>query len=174
MLCVRPFRAAELVWDGKGVAFRYLSPFQAERYAEAEAILGVPRSGWVHGCAPCLLSRDGLAALREFLARRAAPGGYWLPLLAVPGWNLGNVYFTFLEAAGLDETYHVASGRSLAGNCVWSAREWPNWNPADSFDSQVEFFFSAVRPGSAATVSEVREKVDPFLGARGQAEEVRR
>src|SRR5262249_27007283 len=60
-LCVLPFRAGDLVRGGKALAFRYLSPLQGERYAEAEAILGLPRSGWVHSCSPCLLARAGLA-----------------------------------------------------------------------------------------------------------------
>jgi hypothetical protein len=172
VFCVRSFRAADLIRGGKALVFRSLHPVHAERYAAAEAVLGLPRSGWVHGSIPYLLSKPGVAALTDYLTRRSAEtetsgrGPSWQRFLLDPerpDWILGYVYFTFLEASGLDEVYYVPVEQNLYGNCVWSARDWKAWDPAASFASKGRFFFSVVQPGREVTAHSIRRRIEPFL-----------
>jgi hypothetical protein len=164
-LCTRHFRTSDLVVGGKALYFRYINRVHSERYAEAEAVLGLPRSGWVHGSTACLLNKSVVAALRRFLAAPAgtAPGGSRRGLLLTQPWVLSFVYFTFLEAFGLEDVYYVPSDRSLYGNCVWSEEEWQEWDPALSFQGQNQFYFSVVRPGRRVPAGAVGARVEPYL-----------
>ena len=154
VICVRPFPVAALIRGGKAVVSRRINEVHADRYERAEEVLGLKRSGWVHGSLPYLLSKPGVAKLREFLDDRSAAssvqGGSWRTyLLDRPGWVLGCVYFTYLEAFGLDECYYFPSDANVYGNCVWSADDWDRLAPGGLVRGGVRVLFlgGAGRPG---------------------------
>ena len=90
-------------------------------------------------------------------------------MLDRPDWVLGCVYFTFLEAFGLDERYYFPSDANLYGNCIWSADDWDDWSPSDSFAEGSEFYFSVVQVGPGVTADAVRRRIRPYLEHSRQA-----
>ena len=134
VVSVRRFRTSDLIRGGKALYCRTINSEHVERYERAEDLLGLRRSGWVHGPMPYLLSRRGVADLVDYLGRRSAvapniPGCWRRFLLGQRGWALGQVYFTFLEAFGLEERDYFPAEWSISDNCVWSSEDWGDWDP---------------------------------------------
>jgi hypothetical protein len=166
-ICVRPLRFEDLVSGGKAYYCRYVGAVHAECYEAAERLLGLSRSGWVHGIAPYLLHRVPAGQLLAFLGARLAGRDSSFPHpapLEHLAWLLGPVYFTFLEAFDLEDDYHSPADSPLAGNCAWGPAEWAAWDPAASFGGQEDFFFSVVCSSPGVPAAAVRERVAPFLG----------
>jgi hypothetical protein len=164
MVCVRHFRIADLLRDGKAYYSRVISPKHAERYEQAEALLGLRRSGWVHGTPPFLISKRAAADLTDYLDGR---GSWRRFLLARRGWALLQVYFTFVEAFGLEERDYFAGEWDLAGNCVWASEDWDDWDAAASFDEYASFYFSVIQLGRDVPAAAVLRRLAPHLGLAG-------
>jgi hypothetical protein len=169
VVSVRRFQTSDLIRGGKALVSRAISSEHAELYGQAEALLGLRRSGWVHGITPFLLSKRGVADLIDYLQRRRseAPdrqGAWRRVLLGRRGWMLGHIYFTFLEAFGLEERDHFSAEWSIADNCVWSSEDWLDWDPAASFDEYSSFYFSVIQVGPDVPAEAVRRRFAPYLG----------
>jgi hypothetical protein len=169
VVCVRGFATADLFRGGKAFYARSMLPELADWYEQAEAMLGQKRSGWYHGTMPYLLSKRGVAELTQYLANRslavAGEHSSWRRfLLGHRGWALAQLYFTFLEALGLEERDYFPGEWELYNNCVWSADEWNDWDPAASFDEYAAFYFTVIQVGSEIPADAVRRRLAPYLG----------
>ena len=176
VLCVRPLRTADLVRDGRGVCKRHGLDVHADWYAQAERILSLPRSGFTHGVTPTVLSREGMLALHAYLAGRASPiwrrlggplAGWRGFLLRHLPWTEYALYFTFLEAQGLFERYHVPfPGTRLYGHSVWQDGNFEAWQPAELLLGDDAPFFCVVQSSLGIDPRRVWEKIGPFLENR--------
>jgi hypothetical protein len=167
VVCTRPFRAAELVRRGKARCYRYINQVHADRYEAAVEVLGLPRSGWVHGSVPQVVARLAVAALTEYLASLEPGGGAsaWRGrLLRRRGWSFSALYHVFLDAFALDDVYHFAGDESLDENCVWSAEDWDGWDPWPSLSPRSDAFFSVLQLGAEVPAEAVRRRLAPLFG----------
>jgi hypothetical protein len=159
VICARPVRRHDLFRNGKALCHRYRNAIHANWYGYAERVLELPRSGWVHGVTPTVLSREAVQELAAHLSRQSPrPGRFWPSLWSkLPEWAGGPrpwhsdrddhgrwrrvlldslpwteyaLYFTFLEATGRFERYHTHAQRSLCGDCIWRDDRFENWQPA--------------------------------------------
>ncbi len=169
VVSTRRFRTADLVRSGKAFYSRTIGTTHAERYERAEDLLNLRRSGWVHGTTPYLFSKRAVAELIDYLgggtAGASSGRGSWRRfLLGQRGWALGQVYFTFLEAFGLEERDYFPGEWDLYDNCIWSSDDWDEWDPSESFGEYNSHYFSVVQVGSAVTAEAVRRRLAPYLG----------
>ncbi len=169
VVSVRRFQTSDLIRGGKALVSRAIKSEHAELYAQAEALLGLRRSGWVHGITPFLLNKWRVADLVDYLQMRFsdAPdgqGSWRRVLLGRRGWMLGHIYFTFLEAFGLEERDYFPAEWNIADNCVWSSEDWADWDPAASFDEYSSFYFTVVQVGPDVPAEAVRRRFAPYLG----------
>ena len=169
LVSVRRFRTSDLVRGGKALYARTINSAHADRYGQAEELLGLRRSGWVHGSMPFLFVKKAVRDLTDYLDRRSVEvqgiGGSWQRfLLGRRDWALGMVYFTFLEAFGLEEHYYFPGECDLSGNCVRSSEDWEDWDPAASFDKYISFYFSVIQVGIDIPAEAVRRRLAPHLG----------
>lgn len=174
LVCVRRFRVADLIQGNKAFYSRRISSDHAESYEQAELLLGLRRSGWVHGTTPHLFSQRAVAELTDYLESRSTGGedvqGDWRRfLLGQRGWALGRVYFTFLEAFGLDERDYFPGDWDLSGNDVWSSEAWNDWDATESFQAFSSFYFSIVQVAPDVPAEAVRRRLAPHLGLVGTA-----
>jgi hypothetical protein len=172
IVCVRRFRVADLIRGGKGFYSRRITTEHTERYEQAEDLLGLRRSGWVHGTPPYLFSKRAVAELADYLERRSAGredvrGSWRRFLLGRRGWSVLQVYFTFLEAFGLEERDYFPGEWDLSGNCIWSSEDWEKWDAAASFDEYASFYFSVVQVGRDVPAEAIRRRLAPHLGLAG-------
>lgn len=185
VVCTREIIAADLVQDGRALSVRYKSHIHRKWYLRAERVLGLPRSGWVHGVTPALLSKEAVERLQDYLSHRVHPvlrslerlvteqallqdvlGSWRSYLLRNLPWTEYALYHTFLEANGLFEEYHFESKRQrMYGPSVWCREDFLSWDPDKTFSGELDFLFVVVQ-SFAADVSEVWERVGKFIGAR--------
>ncbi len=105
----------------------------------------------------------------EYLADQAkarlGEGASWPTfLLNHRGWALGQLYFTFLEAFGLEDREYFPGEWFLYDNCVWSAEDWSEWDPAACFDEYGSFYFTVIQVGREIPADAVRRRLGPYLG----------
>jgi hypothetical protein len=83
-------------------------------------------------------------------------------LLDLLPWTEYSLYFTFLEATGQFDRYHVHSDTSLYGNCVWSGQSFDQWQPqaGDGLDSPP---FSIVQSIAGIPPEAVWRRVAPLV-----------
>ncbi|QEH38555.1 hypothetical protein OJF2_71580 [Aquisphaera giovannonii] len=168
VVSVRRFRVSDLIREGKAFHSRAIGAERADRYRRAEELLGLRRSGWAHGTLPFLFVKRTVLAMLDYLASRAAaaPGGDgdWRGyLLRRAEWDLGEAYFTFAEAFGLEERDYFPGEWGLAGNCAWSVEDWETWDPSASFEEYISFYFSVLRVGRVPAGT-IRRRLAPHLG----------
>ena len=169
VVSVRRFRTSDLIRGGKALYSRTINAEHFEPYRRAEEILGLGRSGWVHGTVPFLFSKRGAAELVDYLDARSGEGpgvrDSWRRfLLGHRGWSLGQVYFTFLEAFGLEERDYFPAEWDISDNCVWSSEDWGDWDPSACFDKYGSFYFSVIQVGPDVPAEAVRRRLGPHLG----------
>jgi Family of unknown function (DUF6492) len=182
VICLRPTRYDHLV-RGDRALVQTAPPNHPEWNDDAERVLGVPRSGRQYGVTPALLARDAVAALvrhveqrvdrrianvSALLPRRARHvAGSWRSfLLRQLPWTEYALYHTFLEHAGLFDTYHLRGGEyAIYGNSVWLQSQFDEWDPAEPFGTN-EFRFSVVQSATRIPPERVWERFEPHL-ARG-------
>jgi Family of unknown function (DUF6492) len=158
VICARPIRRHDLFRNGKALCHRYRNDNHANWYRWAERVLELPRSGWVHGVTPTILSREAVRELTAHLNRQEPrPLKFWQKLWSrLPEWAGGPrawrndhedegrwrrvlldslpwteyaLYFTFLEATGRFERYHTSALRSLCSDCIWRHDKFAEWDP---------------------------------------------
>jgi hypothetical protein len=146
VICVRPVRSQDLFVGGKALVNTTSEDWHPDWYRNSERVLGLARSGLTHGVTPALLHRDAMTALFAHLqARVAAPlragqviagrhssigralGSWRSYLLRNTPWTEYSLYYTYLEATGQFDRYHVAGGRDAVCDnygSVWSAADF--------------------------------------------------
>jgi hypothetical protein len=83
VICARRVRSGDLFDSTKALCHRYHSRKHDAWYAWAQRVLGMRRSGWVHGVTPTLLSRHAVGELTRHLnGLPPRPGGWWPRLAA--------------------------------------------------------------------------------------------
>jgi hypothetical protein len=82
-------------------------------------------------------------------------------LLDLLPWTEYSLYFTFLEATGQFDRYHVHTDHSLYANCVWSGKSFDHWQP-QLFNSDCAPF-SIVQSIAGIPPEAVWERVAPLL-----------
>lgn len=197
VICVAPVERSDLVRGGRAVYSSMASPIHEDWYARSAAMLGLPlrRPLRSHGVTPAVLSRDAVRELAAYLdgkvARRDLSAGWrgwqqrlltgafrhkarlapWrLYLAASRGWTEYASYFSFLEAAGRLDAYHVEGGCLYSrGDSIWrrDAPRFDAWDPGPLFQRKGPPFFVIVQSKAGIEPPRVWEKVEPYLrGAR--------
>ena len=152
VICARRVTEQDLLSGGKAVCHRYRKGKHAKWYRWAQRVLRMPRSGWVHAVTPTILSKHAVHELAAHVGQlRPRPGPWWRDLISLgkswmqPNsappknwrqllleslpWTEYGLYFTFLEAAGRFDHYHVHSDISLCGQSVWKRNSFADWRP---------------------------------------------
>ncbi len=193
VICARPIRRHDLFRQGKAYCHRYQNSNHACWYHWAERVLELPRSGWVHGVTPTILSREAVQELAAHLNRQSPrPGRFWPKLWAqLPAWAGGprpwrsdhedagrwrrvlldslpwteySLYFTFLEATGRFERYHIPVKRSLCGDCIWRTGSFADWNPTLPRPYRQPPFI-VVQSIAKIPPEQILERIEPLLHA---------
>lgn len=134
IICTKRTTISDLILNGRALSSRrYPSDLHAEWYRWAERVLGMKRSGLLHGVTPAILSTEAVTLLQQHLAERVHPllkaighGGWRGYLLRNLPWTEYTLYFTFLEGRGLFDRYHV-EGDDLCGESVWYPEQFAAW-----------------------------------------------
>lgn len=184
VICARPIGRADLFGEGKALCHRYRNTSHARWYGWAERVLGVRRSGWVHGVTPTILNRQAVGELTAYLnARPAQPNSWWRRLIgpakgnvdpsphrwrtmlldSLP-WTEYSLYFTFLEATGRFEHYHAHAKQSLCGDCIWRRDRFESWVPTPPRSPRQPPFI-VVQSIANIPPRLVLERIEPLLAA---------
>lgn len=188
VICVGTVEFGDLVVDGRAVSNRRSDvDFRARWYDSAQRVLGMERSGYVHGVTPALISKDGMHELHAYLAAKA-PVRWWhrpaarvlrVPITQLSGWRRYliqqlpwteyTLYFTYLEAAGRYDHYHfpgAAGKETLYGGSFWlPEQDFAAWDPADVFERRTPFQFMVVQSNlHHIRTIDVWDKVGRYLG----------
>ena len=183
VFCVRQSRVEDLFVGDRGVVAILDKDHQPDWYRWAERVLGLRRSGRMHGLTPSVLSRTGTLELQDHLSDRVGFGPGKLPPVLTDDHRFGSLvarwraylfrqvpwteyalYHTFLEGMDRFDRYHVARGAyAVAGHSVWSPKDWPSWDPAMSFREDAPFHFSVIQSASAVSAEAVAERIEPFV-----------
>ncbi len=187
VICVRHVDGNDLIVDGRAISNRRTGEdFRAQWYESAERVLGMPRSGYVHGVTPALLSREAALLLQRYLALKA-PSEWWhgfaarrlglrrrhlsgwrrYLLRSVP-WTEYTLYFTYLEATGRYDDFHfpgAAGKETLYGGSFWLAdQDFAAWDPAEVFEAETPYQFMVVQSNLPhISTDDVWEKVGRYL-----------
>lgn len=184
VICVQTVTGEELVMDGRAISNRRTGvPFREEWYDWAERVLGLPRSQYVHGVTPAVLSRRAVASLQRFLSMKDAPAagpaallarwrrkGWRRYLLDQLPWTEYTLYFSYLEAVDLYDDYHFpgeAGADTIYGNSIWlPGQTLDEWDAGAVFDQPVPYQFVVIQSNHPTiTTADVWDKVDAYLGA---------
>ena len=195
VICARPVRAHDLFRNGKALCHRYHNDSKhANWYGYAERVLEMPRSGWVHGVTPTILSREAVQELAAHLSRQQPrPGRFWQKLWSrLPAWAGGPrpwrsdledqgrwrqvlldslpwteyaLYYTFLEATGRFERYHTPAKRSLCGDCIWRHDRFADWNPSLPRPYRQPPFI-VVQSITRIPPEQILERIEPLLTSK--------
>ena len=165
VICKRAVRYTDLVKDGRAVSHRHRHDVHAQWYECAERVLGLRRSGWTHGVTPTLFCVEAMRRLHRHLANRGRLGGWRAYLLRDLNWTEVSLYYTFLEATGLYDRYHVDVPSGYLYDGVWEKDQFAGWEPGGS-----PAFFSVVQSHTGISPETIWQKLfpnEPF--PRGQA-----
>ena len=184
VVCVKPVGYEDLVQDGRAIVNVRDEDVHPEWYKGAERVLGLNRSGLTHGVTPALFSRPAMLQLHDFLRGRVhrvlrrlgslcRPGSTWRSalcdwrgyLLRNTPWTEYTLYHTFLEHAGLFDTYHVRRGGDAIYDNTLSV-----WQP-DEFEAldldrllRGQAFFLVVQSNTGIPAAAVWKKLEAVLG----------
>ena len=190
VICTRSFRVEDVLVDGKALAPTTTVDHHPQYYERAEEILGVERSGVFHGATPILYSTQGMRELCQYLSeqaptvchliaktfgrRGAGPGAWRSHLLRLAAgwssspasWTEQTLYFTFLEAFGLFDQYHVNGSQDAiydAGASLWFREHLASWDPERAFNPTGRSYFVVMQSNSGVDVEFVRRMVEEHL-----------
>lgn len=185
VICTKPVCFSELIRNGRAITNISKLDLFPEWYRWAERVLGLPRSGLLHGVTPALLSKEGMISLHNYLSQKVNPAfkslSNFLPkesilrsylvswrgyLLRNLPWTEYSLYSTFLEGMGLYEKYHIQGGdRTLydSHNSVWYKEHFSSWKLENVFKGEEDCFFCVVQAKRGISPNEVWEKVGAYL-----------
>ncbi|HLV67074.1 MAG TPA: DUF6492 family protein [Polyangiaceae bacterium] len=191
VVATRPITLERLLPSGRAPC-TLLPGEHRDWYAATEKLLGTrgAHPGKLHSVTPALLAREGVRALtesldRRFRERRFSPGmrglrQRWLALRArgrgepwrlfllggLP-WTEYALYYTFLEASGEFERFHVLSDVPIydVRHSVWyrDREQFPSWDPAPLFAGEGPPFFVVIQSNTGLDPALVSERLRPFL-----------
>ncbi len=84
VIIARPVQWSDFFVAGRALCHRYPGKVHQNWNRWAQRVLRLPRSRWVHGVTPVLLSRDGVRSLAAYLDSRWPRPGYFWHTMTVP------------------------------------------------------------------------------------------
>lgn len=194
VICTRRWGYAELVPEGKARCFVMHQSDHQDWYDGAEAALGLTakRRGILHNVTPVVWATSGVQSTVEHLSRRAArrrwAGGVrglrqrlhaflrrgsaapWMNYLAgATPWAEYAMYFTYLEATGQFERYHIESAQCIydVERSLWkSTKTLDGWDPSPLFEGDGPPYFAVIQSNADLPVPELWRHLEPWLGAK--------
>lgn len=199
VMCTRPLALDELVKNGRGMCYVIETDLYPEWYSSAEVVIGMKarRQGILHNVTPTVLNRHavkdlarhldqrwlnlkfslGRRGLKQLMTRartifRTSEGFVpWRMYLGanVP-WTEYALYYTFLEAAGSFDRYHVESPECIYDirNSAWHANDVnpATWDPAPLFSGEGPPWFLVLQSTTQMDPGILHEKISPLLHDR--------
>ena len=180
VICIGSASIDDFIVAGRAVTNRRTgTQFEPQWYDWAERVLDLPRSRFVHGVTPAVLSVDAVRALQSFLGAKwgrdpttpsyAAESERWQRyLLSNLPWTEYTLYFSYLEATGSYDAYHFpgeSGADTIYGNSIWLPHQrLDEWDAAAVFAQDVPYQFVVIQSNHPAiSTADVWEKVGPFL-----------
>jgi hypothetical protein len=154
VVCVKPVHYETLIRDNRAIARVSEQDPQARPasinaawYRMSAEFLGLPGAKRTHGVTPIMLSSEAVLRLFGFLEARSSGKRKRAEhqLLKDLAWTEYTLYYTYLEHFALLETYHLPVPHDISGNGIWQRWNPDLWNPAQSFGSQDQFWFSVLQ-----------------------------
>lgn len=194
VVCTRPLGPELLTPDGRGVCHIVDADLHPDWYAGSAATLGLPLTRRVsHNVTPAVLSRHAVGELSRYLdgrvnEQRFSSGlrgisqrlllararaseerlqSYRLLLAASAPWTEYALYYTFLEAMGRYDAFHVTTPYCLydLSHSVWrdQARAFEKLDLSAAFAGAGPPWFLVVQSNTRIPPSEVRKKLGNFV-----------
>lgn len=201
VICVRPASPEAVAPGGKGLCHVIEEDLHPDWYRGSTRVLGLrpKRQRILHNVTPAVLNREAVLTLQAHLGLRAERGRYrrdllglvqrarcalarvrgrphapWrLYLMTGAPWTEYALYYTFLEATGRFERYHVLTPDCIYAidHSVWrsGAATFDSWDPGPLFQGRGAPFFVVVQSITRLPPERVWAKVAPFLEARADS-----
>lgn len=191
IICTKPVHFSDLIRDGKAITNTSENDFFPKWHQWAERVLGLPRSKGLYGVTPALLHKESMIKFHEHLAQRINPTvkslSQFLPehsiwrsyltswkgyLLRSFPWTEYTLYYTFMEATGLFEQYHLPAGEQAlydSYNSVWYKKHFSYWKPEKIFGGPA--FFCIIQAKRGISPSQVWEQVAAYLEESTESDE---
>ena len=185
VLCVQKIKYEKLIENGRAICQIALPGTHEKWYSWAEKVLEVGKSDRRHGVTPAVISREAVLSLFDFLKNKTNPAfqsiakvlpeesllrnylqGHRGFLARSLPWTEYALYYTFLEAMNLFDTYHVAKPpESVYSNCIWwkDRNEFGNWEPIKSFGKDANFFFSIIQSNTDIMPEQILHKIEDYI-----------
>src|SRR5688572_2283433 len=196
VVCTRPVSAAELAPGGRGLCHVLNENSHPLWYERSAKVLGMSpvRTGILHNVTPAVLHRGAVRELARCFGERAekrryAPGlrgirqalklgaARWfgakdyapwrLMLTAGLPWTEYALYYTFLEATGLFDRFHVVSPFCVydVERSIWYRKrdDFGDWDPAPCFAGSGPPWFVVVQSNTHLEPERVQAKFAPYL-----------
>jgi hypothetical protein len=153
VICTRRVDAGDLVRDGRAMVNVTSEDYHPDWYDWAERVLGLRRSGISHGVTPCIYGRDAMRDLHRHLSSRQAGRrpllgrsrqGWRAYLLRQLPWTEQSLYFTFLEATGTFDRYHVTPAEDAiydGHKSLWYKEQLASWDPDEALATTGDAYF---------------------------------
>lgn len=80
-------------------------------------------------------------------------------------WTEYSLYYSFCEAKGLLEKYHIQDPDCICAGeqSIWHENEYENWHPEHCFKGERNFFFCVIQSNTQIPADAVWQKVEKFL-----------
>jgi hypothetical protein len=196
VVCTRSVSAADLAPGARGLCHVLNEDSHPLWYQRSLKVLGLPavRTGILHNVTPAVLHRGAVRELAEFFAERARSKSYapglrgirqaltlglaralggrpyepWRVMLAagVP-WTEYSLYYSFLEATGNFDRFHVESPHCIydVERSVWyrERTSFGDWDPAPCFVGSGPPWFVVVQSNTGLEPRRVEAKFAPYF-----------
>lgn len=194
VICTRKVNYADLVPNGKARCHVMKQADHQDWYDGAEAALGLTaaRRGVLHNVTPVVWSTEGVQKTVSHLNQRALHRKWakgqrglrqrvhgllrnntappWMNYLApATPWAEYALYFTYLEATGQFERYHVESDACIYDirRSLWkSTKTLDGWDPSPLFTGAGPPYFAVIQSNAELPVAELWQRLAPWLGSR--------
>lgn len=112
-----------------------------------------------------LLARAALKVLPKKSVPREQLSGWKAYLLRNIPWTEYSLYYTFCEAQGLINKYHVPGEDCIYSNenSVWYKQQYIDWNPKSCFTGERNFFFSVLQSTTQVSPDVIWERIKIYL-----------
>ncbi len=194
VICTRRCGYAELVPNGKARCYTMQQSDHQDWYDGAEATLGLSavRRNVLHNVTPVVWSTHGVKSTIAHLDARATQQRWskgirglrqrahsllacnhaaaWMNYLApATPWAEYALYFTYLEATGQFDAYHVESEVCIYDieRSLWkNTKTLDGWDPTPLFQGDGPPFFAVIQSNADLSVAELWGRLEPWLGAK--------
>lgn len=199
VLCTRKVNYTDLVPNGKARCYVMQQADHQDWYDGAEAALGLTaaRRNVLHNVTPVVWSTEGVQKTVSHLNQRALHRKWskgqrglrqrahalfrnntfrnntappWMNYLApATPWAEYALYFTYLEATGQFERYHVESDVCIYDieRSLWkNTKTLEGWDPRPLFEGAGPPYFAVIQSNAELPVAELWQHLTPWLGSR--------